>query len=137
MKLKAVKQDQNFMIHQKVLYETATEMTRQACIQAEKIEDIDLKEHLELLEYKELAKNDWDPFPLYNISEGADFVSSLFKRYLDDIRIRKKEAEFGIPPPSVLLRKTVRLNEIDLMIEEVQEKSIGIAGSAEEMAEKL
>ena len=34
MKLKAVKSDQNYMIHQKVLYETATESTRQACIAA-------------------------------------------------------------------------------------------------------
>ena len=87
--------------------------------------------------HKELAKNDWDPFPLYDMAEGSDFVTSLFTRYLDDIRVRKKVAEFGIPPPSVLLRKTVRLSEIDLMIEEVQEKSIGIATSAEEMAEKL
>jgi len=89
------------------------------------------------LTHKELAKNDWDPFPLYDMAEGSDFVTSLFTRYLDDIRVRKKVAEFGIPPPSVLLRKTVRLSEIDLMIEEVQEKSIGIATSAEEMAEKL
>ena len=101
------------------------------------MQDIDLKEHLELLEYKELAKNDWDPFPLTDIAEGSDFVGHLMDRYLEDIRVRKKEAEFGKPPPSVLLRKTVRLSEIDLMIEEVQEKSIGIATSAEEMAEKL
>lgn len=117
MKLKAVKSDQNYMIHQKVLYETATESTRQACIAAQKIEDIDLKEHLADLNHKKLAKNDWDPFPLYDITEGSDFVARLMTRYLDDIRVRKKEAEFGIPPPSVLLRKTVKLSEIDRMIE--------------------
>ena len=66
---------------------------------------------------KKLAKNDWDPFPLLSISDGSDFTDSLMSRYLDDIRIRKKEAEFGLPPPSVLLRKTVRLSEIDRMIE--------------------
>ena len=105
------------MIHQKVLYETTTESTRQACIKASKIEDIDLKEHLADLNHRRLATNDWDPFPLYDISEGSDFTETLMKKYLEDIRVRKKEAEFGLPPPSVLLRKTVRLSEIDRMIE--------------------
>ena len=69
------------------------------------------------MNHRKLAKNDWDPFPLYDITEGSDFVETLMTRYLDDIRVRKKEAEFGLPPPSVLLRKTVRLSEIDRMIE--------------------
>lgn len=72
-----------------------------------------------MLNHKKLTVNDWDPFPLDDISEGADFVGDLFTKYMEDIRVRKKECEFGIPPPSVLLRKTIRLNDIDAMIEEV------------------
>jgi len=102
-----------------MLYEEATERTKQACIGAQKIEDVDLKEHLEDLQMRELSKNDWDPFPMTDLAENCDFVGELLQRYLDDIRVRKKHAEFGKPPPSALLRKYVRLDEIDKMIETV------------------
>ena len=130
MKLKAVRQDQNFILHTKVLYESAVESTKAAYTAALAKEDIDLKEHLEDLNHKELAVNDWDPFPLTDVPPEADFVSDLFTRYLEDIRVRKKIAEWGRPPPAVMLRKTVRLSEIDRIIEEIQERTIGVISTA-------
>jgi hypothetical protein len=117
---------------QRLIHEETTARVQELCLEARSSEDIDIKEHLQDLLYRNMVKNDWEPFPLFDMTEGLDLVQPLFEKYLEDLHARKKEAEFGSPPPAVLLRKTVRLQEIDVMIEELQLKAIGLAKSAGE-----
>jgi len=46
-------------------------------------------------------------------------VSELVQKYLDDIRIRENEANFGEPEASVVLRKSVLLGEINTIINNI------------------
>lgn len=105
----------------KRLYENSIQTTKMAYSNAILMEDIDLKEHYEELMAKELAVSGWDPFPMTKISDKrSDFVTDLFQRYLDDLRIRKRDVENGNegePPASYNLRKTIKLNFIDGMVE--------------------
>jgi len=57
------------------------------------MEDIDLREHLDLLLAKKIRKNDgdWTPLPPPLISKGFDFISPIIDGYLTDLRVRKKE----------------------------------------------
>ena len=57
------------------------------------MEDIDLREHLDLLLAKKIRKDegDWTPLPPLMISKGFDFVSPIIDGYLTDLRVRKNE----------------------------------------------
>ena len=53
---------------------------------AARLFDYDLKAHLEQLEARHIAGNDFRPFPLQNAS--VDFVGDLMQNYLQDIKYR-------------------------------------------------
>jgi len=57
--------------------------------------------------------------------------------YLDDIRVRTKEDEFGEPTSSVMLRKTVKLQAIDGIIDELAEKTTALKSETEAYADFL
>ena len=109
LQLKTAKTDPGFVHFQKVMYEGIIEKTRKLCKEGAELDDIDLTEHLEMLEKKNLMKSDWVTVPPTDQTEGTDFVTPLMNAYLEDIRVRMKNDNFGEPPASVLLRKTVKL----------------------------
>ena len=88
---------------------------------AAKIFDYDLKAHLEQLEAHHIKGNDFQPFPLKEVQ--LDLMKDLLYRYLQDIKHRQKAGEFGRATAATLLRKCVKLDDIEVMIEELQRKS--------------
>jgi len=66
-----------------------------------------------------------------DISEGCDFVTDLLYNYFEDLRVRKKVQEYGQPPTSVLLRKTVRLEDIDELIDDLSKKTVDLVSATE------
>lgn len=137
MKLKAGRQDQGFIAFQKERYDELIEATRVRCKAAEREEDADLVGHLQELDAKNLMGSDWNPFPLKDVTPGSDFVQDLLERYFRDLNSRKKRQEAGIQSVSVILRKGIRLEEIDEIIEAVQQRSIELAADAGQIAERL
>ena len=87
--------------------------------EAEEIEDADLRDHLNLLEQKNIrtSEGDWCVAPLPNITQGFDFMTEIVESYLTELRVKKKEEMFGDKCETFFLRRGIRLNEIDLMIE--------------------
>ena len=62
---------------------------------------------------------DWNAFPMTDITKGCDFVQGLLQGYLDDLGARRKLQDFGTPPVAVTIRKSVRLDEVESVIEQV------------------
>lgn len=137
LQLKASKADAGFVIFQRNLYESIIESTRARCKEAETLDDIDLSEHLAMLEGKSLMLAGWATVPPVEQSEGTDFVTPLMDAYLEDIRVRSKEDRFGVPPSSTLLRKTVKLQAIDGIIDELAAKTTALKSETEAYAERL
>ena len=96
-----------------------------------------MEEHIRELTAKKVVDGDWHPFPMKDIQTGCDFVHSLLERYLQDLDARRKLEEFGVPPVAVTLRKSVLLDEVETVIEQVQKKALDLALDAGEQAEKL
>lgn len=96
-----------------------------------------MEEHIRELTAKKVADGDWHPFPMKDIQTGCDFVHSLLERYLQDLDARRKLEEFGVPPVAVTLRKSVLLDEVETVIEQVQKKALDLALDAGQQAEKL
>ena len=65
-----------------------------------------------------IDQGDWTPKPMSNITPTFDFVTEMVEGYLNDLMVRKKEEKFGSYCDSFFLRRGVRLDEIDLMVEE-------------------
>jgi len=61
-------------------------------------------------------------------------VHDLLHRYLLDIKTRQKAGEFGRATAAILLRKCVKLNDIELIIEDLQRKSNDLLSNAEKLA---
>lgn len=135
MALKAARQDENFMTFQKKVYDDFNERTRLECKMAAKIFDYDLKSHLEQLEAYHIKGNDFMPYALKDVQQ--DFVQDLLYRYLQDIKHRQKAGEFGRATAATLLRKCTKLDDIEVMIEDLQKKSDDLLSNAEKMALKL
>lgn len=57
--------------------------------------------------------------------------------YLEDIRVRTKEDQFGEPTASVMLRKTVKLQAIDGIIDELAAKTTALKSETEAYADFL
>jgi len=64
--------------------------------------------------------NDFAPIPLMEVRE--DFTKDLKFRYLSDIKTRMNQDEYADAAPSILLRKGVKLGDIDSLIEIVRSK---------------
>ena len=135
MVLKVARQDQAFMQFQKKVYDDFNERTRLECKMAAKIFDYDLKDHLAQLEHHHIKDNDFQPFPMKDCQ--LDLVGDLLYRYLQDIKHRQKAGEFGRATAAVLLRKCVKLEDIEIMIEDLQRKSDDLLSNAEKVAAKL
>lgn len=58
-------------------------------------------------------------------------------RYLQDIKHRQKSGEFGRATAATLLRKCTKLEDIEIMIEDLQRKSDDLLSNAEKIAAKL
>ena len=66
-----------------------------------------------------------------------DFVNDLLYRYLQDVKHRQKAGEFGRATAAVLLRKCTKLDDMEIMIEDLQAKSNDLLSNAEKMSLKL
>ena len=99
--------------------------------------DIDLEQHMALLLESDLLESEYQVKPILNIQPGSDFITDLLERYLEDIRVREKEANFGEPSASTLLRKGVTLKEIDEIIENLQSKAVDLISNADKLSKKL
>lgn len=64
-------------------------------------------------------------------------MKDLLYRYLQDIKHRQKAGEFGRATAATLLRKCVKLDDIEVMIEELQRKSNDLLSQAEKHALKI
>ena len=105
----------------------------------EYIEDIDLREHLDLLLAKTIRQDngDWTPNPNVLITKGFDFVTPIIDGYLTDLRIRKKEQMFGEKSDSFFLRRGIKMGEIDKMVELTQKSVISLSKQAKILELKL
>ena len=63
MQLSASKKDAGFVIFQKNLYEGIIQSTRARSKEAQNIDDIDLTDHMEMLEGKNLMLAGWSTVP--------------------------------------------------------------------------
>lgn len=124
------------MDFQKQLYEDINERTGLECRMAEKIKDYDLKDHIAQLEaYHIKGNNDFMAYPLKDVDE--DFVTDLLYRYLQDVKQRVKAGEFGRANSATLLRKCIRLTDIDNIIVDLQKKSNNLLLNAGRLKLKL
>ena len=64
-------------------------------------------------------------------------MKDLLYRYLQDIKHRQKAGEFGRATAATLLRKCVKLDDIEVMIEDLQRKSNDLLSQAEKHALKI
>jgi hypothetical protein len=137
MKLKSARTDRDFVNFQRAKYDELVEES-QARYEAAKAEkDIDLEEHIRELTAKKVVDGDWRPFPLKDLQVGCDFVQTLLDQYLEDLDARRKLDEFGVPAVAVTLRKSVQLDEVETIIEQVQKKAVELALDAGQQAERL
>jgi hypothetical protein len=90
-----------------------------------------------MLTKKHIMASGWATTAPVDQTEGTDFVTSLLDAYLEDIRVRNKEDEFGDVPASILLRKRVKLNSIDEIIDELAARTTGLKSDAEAYEERL
>ena len=116
MQLQSAQSDEGFMQFQKKVYDDFNERTRLECKMAAKIFDYDLKSHLEQLEAYHIKGNDFQPVPLKDVQH--EFVYDLLHKYLQDIKHRMKAGEFGRATAATLLRKCVKLEDIEYMVED-------------------
>lgn len=123
------------MQFQKKVYDDFNERTRLECKMAAKIFDYDLKSHLEQLEAYHIKGNDFQPLPLKDVQH--EFVYDLLHKYLQDIKHRMKAGEFGRATAATLLRKCVKLEDIEYMVEDSQAKSNELLSNADKLAEEL
>ena len=135
MELAAAQNDEAFIKFQKQAYANANERTRLECKMAAKIFDYDLKSHLEQLEAYHIKGNDFQPLPLKDVQH--DFVFDLLHKYLQDVKHRMKAGEFGRATAATLLRKCVKLEDIEYMVEDCQAKSNELLSNADKLAEEL
>lgn len=70
-----------------------------------------------------------------NVQE--DLVGDLLYKYLQDIKTRVRAGDFGRATPAVLLRKTTKLQDIDMIIDDLQSKSKDMLSKAEKKAQEL
>ena len=61
----------------------------------------------------------------------------MLEGYLQDLDARRKHDEFGEPAVAVTIRKSVHLDEVETVIEQVQKKALELALDAGQQAEKL
>jgi len=81
---------------------------------SERIFDYDLKDHLMQLEAYHIKGNDFVPVPFKDVDH--DFINDLLTKYLTDIRGRMKANSYGNATISMLLRKCVKLGDIDDLV---------------------
>lgn len=72
------------------MYDQLIDETLQRKKKALREKDIDILNHIEALNKKNLIVGEWTVFPVKNITKGLDFVQQLFEVYLDDLAARKK-----------------------------------------------
>ena len=122
------------MEFQQNFYEKITDQTRGKLKEARSNMDVDLNDHLLDLDKKNIKQGDWDVFPMPDISAGCDFVTDLLYCYFEDLRVRKKLQDYGDPPTSVVLRKNVRLGDIDHLIDDISSKTVDLFSASEQYA---
>lgn len=135
MNVESIREDEKYVAFQKQAYDEFNERTRMEVKMAQSINDYDLKSHLEQLEAYHIKGNDFAPIPLKDVQ--LDFVNDLLTRYLTDIKGRMKAGAFGKATTSMLLRKCVKLSDIDLLVEECEIKSNALLSNADKLALKL
>ena len=88
---------------------------------AAKIFDYDLKSHLEVLESYHIKGNDFQSFPLKDVQH--EFVTDLLTKYIQDIKHRMKQGEYGRATSTTLLKKCVKLEDIEFLVEDCYSKA--------------
>ena len=139
MNLKAAAKDKEFAIFQRRLYQTSALKLKDTVEAAEFMEDIDLRDHLDLLQEKNIRTDagDWVVAPSHDITEGFDFVTEIMENYLTELRVRKKEEVFGEKADSFFLRRAVRLGEIDLMVDVTQSRILKLVANAQKIEKEI
>ena len=65
---------------------------------------------------------------------NVDFIEDLLQRNLQDLKQRMRTGRFGRASASALLRKCTRLEDMDLMIQDMTEKADNLLSNAEKEA---
>jgi hypothetical protein len=73
------------------------------------------------LEAHHIKDNDFLPLPLPNVDH--DFVSDLKFNYLQELKKRMKSGSYEDATIPMILRKCIKLGDMDYLVEECQEKS--------------
>lgn len=117
------------------MYNDFIDRTRLEKKMAEKIFDYDLKAHLEQLEAHDLKGNDFYPIGLKDVTE--DFVGELLFKYLQDLKNRMKMQSLSNQTTSIILRKCVKLNDLDKVIDDTMKKCEDLKTTADKLSVNL
>ena len=64
---------------------------------------------------------------MVDIQKGCNFVHNLLERYLVDLDARRKQDEAGVQPVSIALRKSIMLDEVESIIDNLAKKAAELA----------
>lgn len=117
------------------MYHDYIDRTRLEKKMAEKIFDYDLKAHLDLLEAHDLKGNDFYPIGLKDVNE--DFVGELLFKYLQDLKNRMKMQSLSNQTTSIILRKCVKLTDLDRVIDDTMKKCDDLKITADKLSVNL
>lgn len=117
------------------MYNDFAERTRLEAKMAEQLADCDLASHLEQLEAHDIKGNDFYPIQPKDVQQ--DFVNDLLFRYLQELKHRMKAAAFGQASTAALLRKGIKLTDMDEVVKDCQAKCADLLTSADKLAENL
>ena len=99
------------------------------------IEDMDYIKHFEALEKSHLKTNQWKLEPLINPEN--DFFSCLLNKYIEDLPIRHKNTDRSRKSFGTIIRRTVELDCVHEIIEELYKETLGIRQAIKDREAKL
>ena len=114
MNLEAALKDQPFIQYQQRRYDDLLAELEENLNKARSIPDIDLQNHLDELDKKDLKTSGWTTTPLDNVEH--DFVSPLLNNYLADLERRKEILEDPDSGYCTKMRKGVDVNSAEDLV---------------------
>ena len=96
---------------------------------------MDYIKHFEALEKSHLKTNQWKLEPLINPEN--DFFSCLLNKYIEDLHIRHKNTDRSRKSFGTIIRRTVELDCVHEIIEELYKETLGIRQAIKDREAKL
>ena len=135
MNLSSAMRDQQYVQYQQKSYETMLADLKKIQQEAKKAPDAEMQKHIDALDKKDLKTTGWLTTPLDNVDH--DFVSPLLNQYLEDLRDRMKNHSSEDGGFAKSLRKIIRLDESQEMVNVQFQKIASLKEMADEKEHQL